>query len=282
MYTPDCPDPAGLARFQSDLEGIVPRSDSVSWLYSRWESGDRWRPVGRYFLWQVLPLAQTSPDQWSALKGPHPRSSGHYCGGAGYCPTILIHGKETLMCGDPKRRWVAGPEAAWKVSRQQYEIYQEIGRYAEPWWVVQGTNGGHRKALFEWEQQLLWHTTNGALSRVPVAGELPYAPVDARVLTQIAKYDLLREWETRYTKQFKDRDANDMDVIEQRERAKLGQEWARWLVEQSSEMYDGAKSDWRTMAGEYRTGGTSLRAERKRADQLMEMKWDKLVSGLDS
>ena len=281
MFTPEPPDATALALFQTEIERIIPRSDTVSWLYSRWEAGDPWHPVGRVFLWQVLPLSQTSPDQWRALRGPHPRSTGHYCGGPGYCPTVNIDGKDVVMCGTPKRRWVGGPAMGWKVSRQQYEIHQEIGRYAEPWWVVQGENGGHRKTLFEWERGLLWHASGETRSNVPMAGDLPFAMPDARVITQIAKYDLLRDWEARHAKAFAERDANDMDAVEAAEREKLGAEWGRWLVEQSRELYDGAKSEWRTMASEYRSGGSNLRAQRQRTDAMMEAKWDALTSGLD-
>ena len=128
---------------------------------------------------------------------------------------------------------------------------------------------------------LLWHASGETRSNVPMAGDLPFAMPDARVITQIAKYDLLRDWEARHAKAFAERDANDMDAVEAAEREKLGAEWGRWLVEQSRELYDGAKSEWRTMASEYRSGGSNLRAQRQRSDAMMEAKWDALTSGLD-
>ena len=73
--------PSALAEWQADVDRVVPPSETLSGLLLRYEDGDPWRPINRLFLWQTWPLENTPLDLLVALRGPHPRSTGHYCGG---------------------------------------------------------------------------------------------------------------------------------------------------------------------------------------------------------
>lgn len=214
--------------FQDDLNALVEPSDNVSWLYARWEAGDRWEPVQRWMLWQVVPLHATPDYILDALKGPHPRSTGHYCSG---------RLEDKCWCAfenpqyEPRNRWIGGPTRF--ISRQEWDIYREIGRYARPWWVVQGDNGGHRKVLAHWEQM--------ALAQVdvdwspPLAGDLPYAPLDARVLRWVKHYDLMGK-----VGAFYNRNADVMEQEEARNKLAAAKVYAAWVTQQSESFWDEA------------------------------------------
>lgn len=273
--------PGGEAQWrrdQAELERVIPRQDGVSWLYVRWENTDGWAPANRLLLWQVRPLDDTDADIIAALQAKAPRSQGHYCGGKGHCPEV--GGAPT--CPDPKFRWVGGyRHSGWQISQQQWDIYREIGRYAEPWWVVQGDRGGHRKLLFDWEQELMGLHSGGTHQNVPTIGDLPFAPFDQRVLRWVTEYDLLRTWQGKYLKNFDQRGWKDVERDEATAKKALGPLWASWLLAQVDEMYDGARGAWRDVAGEHRAGGTNLRAERRASDARWSAKWDALLSGED-
>lgn len=275
--------PSDLPRWQAEIERVIPRAEHTSWLYLRYEPGDPWHPIDRLFLWQVWPLAQTPEAALSALKGPHPRSTGHYCGGPGWCPSATGQdGKAITVCPTPKFRWVQGPKADWRISRQQYEVFREIGRYADPWWVIQGDRGGHRKLLFDWEKEALELATGNRHHDVPIAGMLPYAPCDRRVIDWITEYDVLRQWEDAQMLDFTKRTGLDVERYEAERRAKIGPLWGRWLQAQVDEMYEAAPGAWRELAGTYRAGGSDERARRKAEDRTYEHRLATLVAGSES
>lgn len=270
-----------IARAQAEIERLVPRSDAVSWLYLREEKGDPWKPLNRLFLYQVYPLALTPPDALDAVRGPSPRATGHFCGGGDWCPTFTdpTDGRKKIACPKPKGRWVNGIQTAWRINLQQWEIFQEIGRYADPWWVIQGDRGGHRKALFDWEKEVLQLATGGRHQDVPLAGELPYAPCDHRVLDWIASNDILREWDAKQMAPFTSRDGLTVEAYEDAHRKRLGPMWGQWLAAQVDEMYEDGKSGWRELANEYRAGGSDEKLIRKEKTEMYEQKMAALWAG---
>lgn len=273
-------DPLSLADTsanQEQLERVIPRSDAVSWLYLRMEPGDPWHPINRLLLWQIWPLKDTPEPILDALKGPSPRSTGHYCGGPGWCPSV----DGQVICTKRKMRWVDGPKMGWQVSRQQWEIFREIGRFADPWWVIQGPTGGHRKMLADDEKTMLWHTSGERYRDVPKMGELPYAPFDNRVLRWIREYDVLQRWEESYAKSFTSRSYVEVEQGEEERKQELGKKWAQWLVDQVDEMFEAGASGFRGLANEYRAGGSSLKDERKRSDESMDARWHALLQGTE-
>ena len=144
--------------WQEQLDRITPpeRANNKARAVIWWEAGDTWEPIQRWIIYQVLPKRVIPDNIRRELEGPHPRSFGRY--------------SETL------NQWVDGP--APLITRTQWEIYRQFGGWAQPYWVLQGPNGGHRYKLFPWEQVLL-HLATGRKD-VAKPGELPYCEPDQR------------------------------------------------------------------------------------------------------
>lgn len=164
-----------LAEWQRQLNQAVPPTDKLSHLLIRWEPGDEWMPIQRWFLWQVIDPAHHPIEPWilQELKGPAPRSTGHPCF-VGYC-----------ACDVKKNRWVGG--ACRYIDQATWDLYQERFLCGNRWWVIQGDKGGHRK---RWEVGGLESTVSkmkGHGEQPPLPGDLPYAPFDSRVIEAVMK-----------------------------------------------------------------------------------------------
>lgn len=144
--------------WQEELDRITPASNfehkerGIIW----WEPGDTWEPVQRWIIYKLWPKKAIPAHILKQLQGPHPRSKGNY--------------SERLGC------WVNG--CAPDITKTAWEIYQKFGGWAQPYWVLQGENGGHRYNLFPWERVLL-HLATGRKD-VALPGDLPYCEPDRR------------------------------------------------------------------------------------------------------
>lgn len=176
-YAPPC-SAAELARWQAQLDHAVGYRPNLSRLLLRWEAGDPWEPIGRWVLWQALDPTRANVEPWlvKAVKGPSPRSRGHWCG-EGYC-----------LCRTPREAWVQG--ATRVVDTAAWRLYRETGYVGTRWWVIQGQFGGHRfqldRELDALEMRL--RVQKGMPADTPAAGALPYAPFDNRVIDAIQRY----------------------------------------------------------------------------------------------
>lgn len=164
-----------LARWQADLETVVPRNDRVPWLLIWWEPGIEYEPVGRWELREVHPR---SACEWvpegvmDALQGPNPRTVGIWHTGA-----------------DGIKRWISDS----LVSLSQWQVYRATGCYSSRWWIIQGEHGGHRLAWGPVERAF-WQAQGRPEAELPAPGALPYAPYDARVKEQVIRADRMRQW----------------------------------------------------------------------------------------
>lgn len=167
------------------LASVSPRSDTLGWLHLYWEPGEIIeidgttydQSVNRWFLAQVQPKCFIPAATLAELEGPHPRSSGRFR------PYTREDGTQGAV-------WMGGPCKV--ITRQQWELYRVTGGLALPWWVIQGSSGGHRKVLSPPER--LMYQAVGAGVDVPPAGALPYAPFDQRVVDAIALHDQLADY----------------------------------------------------------------------------------------
>lgn len=153
-----------------ELARLTPANERVSWLVLLWEPGVSWR------------------------RNPY------------HTPQ---NGEPKLLAPVPIHRWVlyeATPPAFvpdWKVDmlleepvetashRRMLRYYLETHALIEPWWIIQGRNGGHKVAFTETEKSAL--TLTGLSYDPPAPGALPYADFDQRVVRQITKWDRLRQ-----------------------------------------------------------------------------------------
>lgn len=158
--------------WQRRLDQIATPNGRLSWLLCYWEPGYDWEKVDRWMIGQVIPSASIAPAIRELLDGPNPADHGHY--------EIDEYGK---------RRWITDLPG---VSRRQWHYYRETGNYLRPYWVVQGTNGGHR---YQWtfaEKSII--RLNGGNPEPPYPGQLCYAVPDERTFAEIAKRDMLKQF----------------------------------------------------------------------------------------
>jgi hypothetical protein len=162
-----------VAQWQRMLDEHCPVTDRLSRLVLRWEAGDPWQPIQRWVVWQCLDPKHVTIEPWvrSALNGPHPRATGHYCGD-GYC-----------LCAMKRNKWVGG--ATRLLDRQTWELHRDTGLYGTRWWVLQGRSGGHRFAWAPDEPQATVAAAKGLPTQTPAPGDLPYATLDGRTLRAI-------------------------------------------------------------------------------------------------
>lgn len=158
--------------WQRRIDQIAPPGGRLSWLHLYWEEGYPWEPCGRWMIGQVIPQASIAPAIRELLDGPNPADHGHF---------------ENDEFG--VRRWVTDLPG---VSRRQWRFYRETGGYLRPYWVVQGTHGGHRYQFTHVERSII--RMNGGNPEPPYPGQLCYAEPDERTYAELGKRDMLRKF----------------------------------------------------------------------------------------
>lgn len=153
-------------QWRKRLRMVSPHHDQVSFLHLVYEPGWPWEPVGRFMLFECLPSDFVDPEFLRDLQGDDPA-------------TLTTH---DAITGEITQKTL--------VTAMQWQIYRETGRYARPFWVIQGEGGGHKVFLSDVEKKLLQMA--GYPDSFPSPGELPYAPFDNRVLDQVTRHDKLR------------------------------------------------------------------------------------------
>jgi hypothetical protein len=208
--------------WQDALDALAPPADRMASLHLVWESGDPWfiedsddmgiwrdGSVHRWVVYQMLPPERTPVLVLGDLNGPSPRMRGRY----------------DRYLEEP--RFIPDPHC--NISQRQWLLYHETGRYGVPYWIVQGSRGGHKRR---------WNRIESVISRMhggpkepPLAGELPYAPFDNRVIHQLAKLDRVR-----HASYLLERSQRSLHHWQQHERELLAQLkdeiWDRWLADQ--------------------------------------------------
>jgi len=171
------PDPVWVER----LESVSPRSDRLSYLLLGWLPGSV-RPA-KYFNGRLVRAAAWIPvERWVFYNVvPDP---------AKYPPMLF---EPFTLSG--RRNGVVRPVVDLSrraMDRNQWAIYRETGRYAQPYFVVQGDRGGHKRNYTEIEAKL--SKFHGGTGEPPGLGELPYAEPDERTWTKLEQLDLARFW----------------------------------------------------------------------------------------
>lgn len=169
--------PEVLKQWQDKLDELFPVSDHTSHLRVVWVAGDDWevlvdgkpvhQAVERWYVYEMLPKQFTDPDILYELEEM----------------------PEPVVRYDSVMRSVARENRA--VTRLQWRLHKETGLYGKPYWVVQGSDGGHQRffTTFETQQLILL----GLPHNPPIPGTLPYAPFDQRVIDRVLKHDKLRK-----------------------------------------------------------------------------------------
>lgn len=169
---PDSPEQ--LAVWQAELDRINdPAMKPLSSLNLVWVAGDPWQPIGRYVIYLmyaegVIPFGINEAD----LKGPDPRTYAGYFDQALGAFVRLQH---------------------ITIDRMQWSLYQETRRFGVPYWVVQGTNGGHLRRFTPVQAAL--SKLEGGWTEPPAPGDLPFARPDNRTFEALRELDLLGRYE---------------------------------------------------------------------------------------
>lgn len=224
---------------------VAPPSQNLSHLRIFWEPGDSWEPIHRWFIWQMRPIGKTNPEMLHALKGPHPRSTGHFCAPG--------------QCKCPKKLGIWRDSANPMLDRQTYEIFQKTGLYGTRWWVIQGHGGGHKYRMDPLESRI--SKMNGGPKDTPVPGALPYADFDMRTLWKIAALDRLRLYKGLIRYCDRKHEALDSEEAEAKVEAQA-QVW-NWLKSQTDQTYESiSKKQW----GEFRSAMKNAPGEKDTTD----------------
>jgi hypothetical protein len=192
-----------------ELELLAPRSDQISWLHASWRPD--W---GRWCVWQMIPPAGVPTTLW----GPD---------------TQVISRVETLL---GRRMIRLAPDPRFKLilnrkmmTRWAWELHLETGCYPQPFWVVQGSQGGHKWSFTDEEERLA--AMKGFPVEPPEPGALPYAPLDRRVLAKIAVYDQLPYWNM-LSRGLNELDERDLDRREAEMMQRANRQLWNWLDSQ--------------------------------------------------
>jgi hypothetical protein len=143
------PDPS----WQVALNDIMPPSDDLPTLAVRWEAGTPDDPIQRWVVWELWPIGWAHPDFIHALTHEDPTAPHALC------------------------------------APSQHALYRATGRYANPFFLVQGGGGGTRYRWSPEESSLM--RTLGLPMEPPAAGELPYAEPDGRTWAAIRELNRL-------------------------------------------------------------------------------------------
>lgn len=187
--------------WQAALDRMAPPGGQLSWLHLYWEPGFEWEPVGRWMIAQIIPSANITSGYREMLEGPNPANYGYF---------------ETDEYG--QKRWVSTLPG---ITRQQWQWYQDHGTLFRPYFVVQGSKGGHRLRFTFWERKII--EINGGNPEPPAPGDLPYAAPDRRTWDLLAKQDLLRKYSAALD--FIDRNPSDFKENAEGERQMRAMFW---------------------------------------------------------
>lgn len=225
--------------WEAKLVELTPRSDRLSYLTIRWHPGSvragrqlhgvtkkraAWVPVERFIIYNVLPDPKLYPP---LLFAPFRLSE---LNSEGFCRPVL----------DLDRR---------AMDQNQWAIYRETGRYAQPFWVLQGNRGGHKRNYTQVESKV--SVLNGGTGDPPALGDLPYAEPDRRTWEKLALLDVARFWT--HSLALYDRKPEMFDALEEEAMKDYRRMLWDWMDEKAYEACSGVAdmNAWRGMIAQH-------------------------------
>lgn len=221
--------PSELPRWQARLRHLFPRvGPHLSFLELVW------RPdVGRLVIYQCFPPASIPP----AVYGPGTNMV--------LRPETLLGVTRLKMSADPRQRIHVNRGL---VTRWAWQLYRELGCYAQPFWIIQGARGGH-KWQFTHAESTISQLHHGPADP-PEIGELPYAPFDERVVRALAPLDAVQTWNLA-ARSYLEREERDLATDERQMLEGMRTQLWRWLAAQVDMAADEAEIDWGSDRGGY-------------------------------
>ena len=160
------------------LHEVCPRYDGISWFKIVWEPGEEFDPTGwiqRFIIWQM----RTPENTRALILRDYPGCTG----------LTQEHPRLNAKWDKDQKCYVKADGSLARTDKLTWELYQQTGCYGVRFHVIQGEHGGHRYNLSHLEKQILKFGSNGKMKDVPLPGDLPYAPFDARVLRHFARIE---------------------------------------------------------------------------------------------
>ncbi len=181
------------AEWTERLREISPVSDERGWLELVWEAGDPWRPAQRWTLYEMIHRSVVDLDEVKELEGPHPRSEGHACTSVPMSAWAARPAADyrPCLCRRKTESWRKGP--CVMATLTQWKLYRRTGYVGRPFWIIQGSGGGHKHSFTE-EEKIILEAENYPTDP-PATGSLSYAPFDARVIRQMTRFNRLWQFQ---------------------------------------------------------------------------------------
>lgn len=203
------PAPSDLTRWRRLLYATLGGPNPfVSWLEPVWHGEPE---VARVVLYQVYPARATPPLFW----GERQR-------------VVAVKG-----CPVPDARFRIEPNVdilTWR----QWQLFERFGCIAQPYWIVQGHRGGHKRQFTQIEARTL--RAMNLPDEPPTAGDLPFAPVDQRVIRALIPLNAMRVYAK--AKALYERTPDDFDAEERDAVVRGSQQLNAWLSEQVAQAFD--------------------------------------------
>lgn len=191
------------AEWTQRLRDISPVSDIMGWLELVWEPGDPWIPSQRWTIYEMLHPDVIAADEaeedrdkgerteLEELYGPHPRSEGHICTSVPQSSWAVKFARnfQPCLCRRKLEAWRRG--ACTQVTLTQWKLFRRTGYVGRPFWVIQGSNGGHKYGFTHEEQMMLEESGYKGVLEPPGPGVMEYAPFDERVVKHITRFNRL-------------------------------------------------------------------------------------------
>lgn len=208
------------------LARITEPSERVSELIIRWHPGSErraspfrprtWTPVERWVIYQKTPIGREPP---------------------------VLHMPYTRTFARRVRARIRGLDMVrGVVDRVQWELYLETGCYCQPFWVLQGPNGGHRRNYDRQEEQI------AQLLKLPQSppalGSLPYIEPSALTWERLYQLDELRRYKA--CLDFDRRQAAELDEEERSARVGMRMAILKTMDERAYEAVSGNMNQWRS------------------------------------
>lgn len=159
------------------LAEFSPQTNRFTWLKIIWEQGYAWEPVERYMVYQMVPAHAVDPEILEQLQDPHPPSK-H----GNYYDSHFDNGDGTTG------KFILNPDCL--ITERAWNMYRETGCWGRPYWVIQGTNGGHKRWFSKNEKKLL--RLLGLPDEPAAPGDLPYAEFDEKCEANLRLVDVLK------------------------------------------------------------------------------------------
>lgn len=222
--------PEGAAAEANELLAqIAPRSDTIHWLHCYYEPGERWQPVERLVIAEMIPRTilagkdaffrmmgeQDGDSLFNELEGPNPREAGYY-----------DRVKQEFITRDG----MLPPS----ITQRQWWLWRSERAYARVFWIIQGENGGHKRNFSMLEKKIL--RFNGLPTDAPWAGQLPFARFDRRILDKLQAMDRLTKWMENHTASWDARTVQDRNIEREKAQEEIDSRILSWLESQIEEV----------------------------------------------